>query len=264
VHAFAPVAQALNVPVEIVGEFQAGQFEFHASRFFQGEAHVLNEMIDKETGIVIVLQDTGREVVERPARRGAATNRLQQCIEIQPGLVSVQQTFTNADHCAGNNDLVAELRMLTGSRAALVNDGFAQHLQQRHHILNGRPVAADHDGQRRIARADITARNRSVDGLRSLCLRRRIDFLRQTRRGRCHVHQNCVLLRTGEHTIHAEIHVTNLLGKADHGERDVRLLGNRSRRGNPSSSFVEQRLRLGLGAIENCDRVTFVQQMAAH
>ena len=117
----------------------------------------------------------------------AAANRLQHRLEIQPGARAVEQAFADANHGAGDHDLIAHLRVLAGAGPALVDDVLAHDLEERRHARDRVGVAADHDRQRRVARADVAARHRRVDGGGTLGARGRRDLDREARLGRRHV-----------------------------------------------------------------------------
>ena len=73
----------------------------HPFCFTQRDAHVFDEMFDKETRLKIPVNDARPEVVQRPARRSAAAHRLQHGLEIEPRFVAVKQGLAHADHVAG-------------------------------------------------------------------------------------------------------------------------------------------------------------------
>ena len=59
--------------------------------------------------------------------------------EVEPRLVAVQQRLADADHVAGDQDLVDHLRVLAGAGGPLVDDRLAHALEQRPDRLDRRP-----------------------------------------------------------------------------------------------------------------------------
>ena len=175
----------------------------------------------------------------------------------EPGFGAVEQAFADADHRAGDDDLVAHLGVLTRARAALMDDGLAENLQQRQHALDGFFVAADHDRERGVARADIAAGDGRVDGIDPLRLGSGVNLFRQARLGGGHVDDDAAGLHASEHAVVGEVNFPHIARITDHGEDDVRLRGHGPGRIGPLCALVEQRLRLGFGAIVNGDGVAF-------
>src|SRR5262245_4978803 len=64
VRAVAAMALGFESDVKLVGQCQAGQREPHAAGFGQGDAHVLNEVLNEEAGVEIIGDDAGAEVRE--------------------------------------------------------------------------------------------------------------------------------------------------------------------------------------------------------
>ncbi len=139
------VALRLHREVQLVGQGEARQRQVHALGFFQGDTHVLDEVFDEEARLEIALDDARAEVVQRPARRRAAADRLQDGFEVQTRLVAVQQGLAHTDHVGGDEDLIDHLGVLAGTGRTLMHDGLAHALQQRTNGLDHLGVAADHD-----------------------------------------------------------------------------------------------------------------------
>ena len=72
--AFSPVAERLDFAVKLVSQRETGQLQIHAAPFVQGEAHVLDEVVDEEAGIEIALYHTLAVHFENP-RRGEAAHQ---------------------------------------------------------------------------------------------------------------------------------------------------------------------------------------------
>ena len=66
--------------VKLVHQCEAGEYEFHAFRFFQCDAHIFDEVLDKKSGLEVSLKNTRREVVQGPAGCGSATDGVQHSV----------------------------------------------------------------------------------------------------------------------------------------------------------------------------------------
>lgn len=130
-----------------MGECKAGQTQFHPLGFIECDAHVLDEMIDEEAWIEVASEDARRQVGERPAGCRAAADGLQHSVQVSSRLVAVEKTLADAHHRASDGDLVAELRVLTGTRTTVVHDLLAHCLEQRHEGLEDLFIASGHDRQ---------------------------------------------------------------------------------------------------------------------
>ena len=261
--AFA-VALGLDGAVEFMHQLQAGQHELHARGLGEGDLHIFDEMIDHESRREVALQDARREIIERPATGGAGANGLEHGVEVEAGPGAVEQALAYADHGAGDDDLVAHLGVLTRARAVLMDDGFAEDLEQGQYAPDGIRVATDHDREGRVARADVTAGHRGVDGIDALRLGGGVNLFRQTRVGGGHVDNDAAGLDPGEHAIVAEVDFAHIARVTDHGEDDVRLHGDGAGRISPRCALVEERLGFGAGAVVNGDGVAFFREMSAH
>ena len=71
------MAERLHALIESVHQGQSGQCEVHAFRLIQCDAHVFDEVLNKETRVEVALQDSGGQVVQGPARGGASADRLE-------------------------------------------------------------------------------------------------------------------------------------------------------------------------------------------
>ena len=79
-----------------------------------------------------------------------------------------------------HEDLIHELSELAGATGAAVSDRLAHVGEQGAGSVEGLLVAADHDGERGVSRADVAAADRRVEHPRALC-RQRVGHL--ARRG---------------------------------------------------------------------------------
>ena len=76
VGAFLAVALGLGGDIKLVHQGQPRQGQVHPPSLFQGDAHVLDEVLDEEPGVEVAFDDAGREVVERPAAGRPRADRL--------------------------------------------------------------------------------------------------------------------------------------------------------------------------------------------
>src|SRR5687768_9360177 len=114
-------------------------------------------MLDEEAGSKIIFQNFGREMIECPTTSRTAANGVEYAIHFETGSMSVEQRFADSDHRAGDDDLVAQLRMLAGAGSTLVHDCLTQTFHERHDRLHGGGVASHHDRKSGIPRAYVTA-----------------------------------------------------------------------------------------------------------
>ena len=208
----------------------------------------------KKPGIEIAVHHLRREVVENPALRGALADRAEHRLEIEPRLVAVEQALAHADDRAREHDLIAHLRVLSVAGAALVHDVLAHRLEERHDAIDRVLVAADHDRERRVSRADVAARDRRVDGGYALRLRRLVNLAREARLGGRHVDDDAAFLDGVENAALLLIDLAHIARQSDDREDDVGSLGDRARRVGPHRALVEQALRPRLGAAVNRGR----------
>src|SRR5690348_4703740 len=75
VRSIAAVALGFDRQIELMGQGQAGQRQAHAARFREGNAHILDEVLDEEAGVEIIGDDAWAEVRERPATGRAGSDR---------------------------------------------------------------------------------------------------------------------------------------------------------------------------------------------
>ena len=71
------MAECLHSLIELMREGEAGQGELSAPGLLQRDPHVFHEVVHEKPGIEIPVYYSRGEIVQRPACRGAATNRLQ-------------------------------------------------------------------------------------------------------------------------------------------------------------------------------------------
>jgi hypothetical protein len=135
--------------------------------------------------------------------------------------------------------------MLAGAGPALVEHPLAHRLEQRHQSIDGRSVAANHDGQGGVACADVSARHGRIHAVRAMRTRRLVDLLRQRRFGRGHVDEDLSRPWGRERSVCAEIDLTHVGREADDREDDVRLLADPLRCVRPDRAVLDSPSALG-------------------
>ncbi len=123
-HAPVPYRQ-----VQLVYQGKPRKGKAHTGRLFKGNAHILDKVIDEESGIEISPQDTWREIVQCPAPCCTALDGIQHRRQIKAGFEAVYQAFTHSDHGSGDDDLVAHFGMLTRTRRSLIDDVLSHYFQ---------------------------------------------------------------------------------------------------------------------------------------
>ena len=102
----------------------------------------------------------------------------------------------------GEERLVHRLHRVAGADVAAVDDLLAERLEHGAHALEDRRVAADHDGQRPLLRADHAAAHRRVDEVDAVCgePRRAMRARRRRVAGRA-VDERRAAFQAGEQTV---------------------------------------------------------------
>ena len=99
----------------------------------------------KKPGSKLPAINARTEVIQAPRARRTATDTLEHRIQIQARLCAVEQHLTDADHIRRDQDLIDHLRMLPGTRRALVDNRFPHRLKERIQSGDDLGFPADHD-----------------------------------------------------------------------------------------------------------------------
>ena len=91
------VALRLHRHVELVSESQTGERQIHALRLVQSNSHVLDEVVDEEAGVEVALDHAGSQIVDAPGSGGTGTHSGNHLVEVETGLVTVQQTLADTN-----------------------------------------------------------------------------------------------------------------------------------------------------------------------
>ena len=126
------VALRLHRHVQLVSESQTGERQIHALRLVQSDSHVLDEVLDEEAGVEVALDHAGSQIVDAPGSGGTGTHSGNHLVEVETGLVTVQQTLadtdlpvreeTGANHHGGDQNLVHHLGVLAAAGGTHVLD----------------------------------------------------------------------------------------------------------------------------------------------
>ena len=203
-------------------------------------------------------------VRQRPRPGRAARDDGQDRLEIEAGLVGVQERLADADDPARDQRLVDHLRVLPQARPALVDDRLADDLEQRPDVLERIGVPTDHDRKGGVAGSDVASRDGRVDRADAERARRDVDLPGEGGLARRHVDENRLLASSRQHPARAEHDLADVGGEPDHREDDRRAGRDLGRRVGPVGAAGEEVLRPRAGSRMDGDPVTRVEQVPAH
>ncbi len=144
-------------------------------------------------------------------------------LQVQPGLVGVEQRLADADHVAGDQDLVDHLGVLAGAGAALADDRLAHRLPSR--AAAPRPPSASPPImiESRASRAPTSPPETGASTACTPCAAAACgDLDRQRRLAGGHVDDDAARPAAGQHAVGPEDHLAHVGRIADHGEDHVR------------------------------------------
>ena len=205
----------------------------HAFGLVESDAHVFDEVVDEEPGSEVATEHARAVVAERPRSGGAPTDGLEGLVEIEPGLLGVEQRFADADHPGCDEDLVHHLGVLPSARSAEVSDGAAEHLEQRPGTGHIRHVTPDHDRERCVASSHIAAGHGGVDGTDVACGGRSVDLSCQRRLAGRHVDDDAARPCSCDDPVGRKEHFSHVRWVSDDGEDEVAASGNLGGRAGP-------------------------------
>ena len=96
--AFFTMPLSLNRQVELVDQRQPREGNAHLFCFSKSQAHVFDEVFDKETRVEITIENARCQVVQGPARCGPTAYGLEHHFKVQSRFVTIKQAFANPDH----------------------------------------------------------------------------------------------------------------------------------------------------------------------
>ena len=186
----------------------------------------------KKPGSKLPAMIRGPRFVEAPRPGRPAGDALHHGVQVEPGLVAVEQRLADADHVGGDQDLVDHLGVLARAGRALVDDRLAHGLEERLQGLDDLLVAADHDRQPGFSRADVAAGDRRVDRVHALAPSRPVTISTASAGSLVVMSTSMVPGFAPARTpLLAQDHLAHVAGIADDGEDHVRGLGHLLRRG---------------------------------
>ena len=124
-------------------------------------------------------------------------------------------------------------------------------------------LAADHDGERRVPRADVAARDGRIERSDALFLRCSENLLGERRTRRRHVDDDAAFLCRKD-ALGAQIDFLDVLRVADDGNDDVRLFRQLFWRRRPACAVFKKRLRLFLRARVDADGIARLHEIPRH
>ena len=128
------------------------------------DAEILLEQLGLEARLPVAGDHPLAVHFEHAALREAAHQRGAHLHRIDAGLARQRDRLGDHRHRPAEHDLVAGLADLAGAGFADVDDllGLAHRREDRQHLAERRAVAADHEGERAVDRADLAAAHRRV------------------------------------------------------------------------------------------------------
>ena len=172
-------------------------------------------------------------------RSEAAHQRLPHLRRVGAGARREQQGLRHRLDVQRDDDLVGHLRGLAVAVAPHQRDVPAHQLEQRAHAFEYPRLAADHDGQRGVARADLAARHRRVEVVAAEFADALREFLGRDRGDRAHVDHDLVASQAFGHAAGPEQHDLHVRRVRQHQEHDVGLARHLGRRGAAHGRAVD-------------------------
>ena len=213
----------LDGGIQLLDQRKCRHAQPHALRLLQGDTHVLDEVVDHEAGRPVAPDHPWGQVVERPASCGAGPYGLHHPLEVETAPGGVDQGLADACHGSGDDDLVAHLGLLAHGHPSAVVDAASHRFEVWPDGFEGGFVGADHEGERRLPCAPVSARYRSVgEGCASGC-KPSCNGLHQVGPCRRHVHRDASAPDGRGDPILSQIHLFDVCRVADDREYDVGL-----------------------------------------
>lgn len=246
-------------------------------------------MIHEEARVEVALDHARTQVVDAPRASSASTHSSNHLIQIEAGLVAIEQTLTHTNlfliatkknhHHGGNQNLVHHLGVLTaastshvldvGSHALPITNQLQRNLEQGNHIIEHVLISAHHDAQLAVASTDITSRHRGVEAVEALLLAHGIDLLSERRLAGGHIHvdaallpirrQNRHYLQTLENTLLTESDLSHIRGvttdyekrvnRPDNAENNIGTLRNLNGALRQLSTLRDEGIALAQGTV---------------
>jgi hypothetical protein len=156
------------------------------------------------------------------------------------------------------------IAVLPGACRALVHDRLAHLLENRERTVEVGLFAAHHDGEPRLARADVAAGNRCIQNPHTPRFRFGGESLGQRRAGGGHVDEQSAGFGGCEDAVGLAVHLFHVGGITDHRDDDVGMFRGLSGSRGPTRTGGDQFVRLGLRACVNEERMAGGHEVAGH
>lgn len=156
-----------------------GRTRPHTSAFFQTEAQILDEVVDKEAGFIVQSEKADAQGVHGRTSCRAGSDQIPPFGDVETCFLCEQQGFAYAEHDAGNGYLIRQLGGLSRACFTTVQDLFSHDFEAGQYAFKCAVFSAHKDGKTGFARADIAACNGGVQS--KFCS---LPLLRQSWRAR--------------------------------------------------------------------------------
>ena len=146
----------------------------------------------------------------------------------------------------------------------LMHNTFAHAFQQRANRVHNGGIASHHDGEGRVAGANIATAYRGIQRMNTFRFRRCFDLHSQRRFASGHVHQNGTRGRTGQCSMVPQQDFAHISRKTDNGENHIRLRRNFTRAGGPCCSLGDKIFSFLAGTAVDSGLISLSEKVAAH
>src|SRR5206468_7328407 len=134
-----------------------------AVRVVEHEPQILLLQVDHEAGTEIAGEHLWGVVLHGPRGARATRDHLPRALEVDALRFCEDEGLRDSEVVDRDGDLVRELAGLSRAVIADVHDRLPERLEERHRALYVRGVAADHDREPRLDRADLATGHGRVE-----------------------------------------------------------------------------------------------------
>ncbi|SCM75489.1 hypothetical protein KL86PLE_20157 [uncultured Pleomorphomonas sp.] len=246
-----PVAAGgLDVGIELIDEGGQRQTSAAPPRLVENDAEILAHPVDRETEVELAGRHGLPAILHLPALGGPLGDGGDGLFDVEARRLGEVDGLGEALHHAGDADLVDHLGELPRARRPEVDD----HLRiGAHHRLGGGKavvVAADHDGQRAVLGAGLSAGHRRVEEIEAEGGRLFLELAGDAGRRGGVIDEDGARLHAGEGAVRTEHDGAEIVVVADAGEHEIGLRRRLARRRRGASAEgIYPGLRLGAGPI---------------
>ena len=251
-------------PVERLGEGESRQIESESTSLPDRDAEILDEVVDEEARLEIAVQHSRHQIRERPTSRGPGGDRVEHPSWIEPRAGREEHRLDRSHHRGRHEHLIDDLRALTRPRAALMDHGPAQYVEDRLRSRDRRRLPADHDRERSTTRPDVATRDRGVEERDAPGRRGVVQSNREVGFAGRHVDQDPRRMIGRQRSGLPQVDHLDILGVADDGHRDVRRFRGLARRIGPDRPPLDEGRRLRPGSGVDPDPMSRLQEVTRH